>query len=102
MLKMGDLLVMAGGRNSEEKSSPRGNACRLDPAHLPSQQNANEEDNGQANTKRQCCGHVAFFGRLALGGWRGTTHHVHQGRDQTDQNGKKCDGDKNFHERIIQ
>jgi hypothetical protein len=74
----------------------------LGPAHFPSHQHTDEEDNGKTDTKSQRGGHVALFGRLALGGRGAATHHVHQGRTQTDQNGKKRDGDKNFHERIIQ
>ena len=84
------------------QSSPWWYTCRLYPAELPRQQHADEEDNGQADSKSQSGGHVALFGGLTLNGWGAAPHHVHQGRTQTEQNGNKRDGDKKFHGPIIQ
>lgn len=85
-----------------DRSSAWGNAGGLDPAHFPGQQHTDEEDNGKADPESQRSGHVPFFGCLALHGRGAASHHVHQGRAQTDQNGEKRDGNEDFHGHIIQ
>jgi len=100
--EMPDQIDVLEAKNKKNRSSPWGDACRLDPAQFPGRQNADEEDNRKADTEGQRGGHVAFCGHLALNGWGTAPHHVHQGRAQAEQNGKKCDGNKNFHRHIIQ
>jgi hypothetical protein len=100
---MTDLMGMVGGRKSEEKNQAPGGmpvGCIQPIFQASSTQMKRTMEKPTRNARRG--GHVALFGRLALGGRSAATHHVHQGRTQTDQNGKKRDGDKNFHERIIQ
>ena len=82
-------------------STPR-NARRLNPTHLPRNQDANEEDNREPDPKGEGRGHIPFFGGLAFLRRDAASHHVNQSRAQAQHNADEGDHNQYFHERIIQ
>ncbi len=90
------------GHGPEDPSDTGWNARRLNPAHLPGNQNANEEHNGQSNTEGQCRGHLVFGWCQAFFRGRAAAHHVQKRPDQACQNGQESDDNQYFHVGIIQ
>ena len=70
-----------------------GNACGLDVAEFPSNQNTEKQQDRETDPHRQSFDHLARFG-LAIAA---ITHHEDQSRDQAPQNGHKGNSNNEFH-----
>jgi hypothetical protein len=83
------------------KSKTLRNACRLDPTHLPRNQNAKKQKNRQTHPQGERSGHFVFGWCLTVLWGHTAPHHVKQSPNQTGQNGRKNDNNQYFHDGII-
>ena len=97
--KIANAIVALENRISESKTG--WNACRLNPTHLPRNQNAKKQKDRQTHPQGKRSGHFVFGWRRPLLRGHTAPHHVKQSPDQTGQDGDKCDNNQYFHGDII-